>query len=100
MVHDFSVGYQLDSMLLFGTKGAGIKTYESHIRRFDTYPELFGELSDKIITIIESPSPGKLLVGTKDHGLYIYDLHHRILTTRLLQGKSIRKVYKDAFGII
>lgn len=98
--YEFSVGFQLDSLLLFGTSGAGIKTYESDIRRFDSYPDLFTELSDKSITIIESPSPDLLLIGTVDYGLYIYDIAQKSLTTRLLEEKTIKKVYKDSFGTI
>jgi signal transduction histidine kinase/ligand-binding sensor domain-containing protein/DNA-binding NarL/FixJ family response regulator len=98
--YNFSVGHRLDSLLLFGTQGHGIKTYESHIRRFDPYPSVFSELSDKTITIIQTPFPNKLFVGTLNNGLYIYDLKTGILESRILAKQTIRKIYKDSFGTI
>ena len=98
--YEFTVGFRLDSLLLFGTRNAGIKTYESNIRRFDSYPDLFDELSDKSITVIESPASSILLIGTQDHGLYLYDLIKERLNAQLLPGKAIKKVYKDSFGTI
>jgi signal transduction histidine kinase/ligand-binding sensor domain-containing protein/AraC-like DNA-binding protein len=96
--YHFTAAYQLDSMLLFGTKGNGIKTYESNIKRLDPYPKLFAELADKSITVIESPSTGRLFVGTEDHGLFIYDLNQSELSVNVLRDKTIRKIYIDSFG--
>lgn len=98
--YSFTVGFKLDSILLFGTHNSGIKTYEPHIRRFDTHPSLFSQLENKSITIIESMEEKKLMIGTQDDGLYVFDLNKKILDAQFLQGKTIRKIYKDSYGIV
>lgn len=98
--YSFTVGFKLDSILLFGTHKSGIKAYEPHIRRFDTHPSLFSQLENKTITILESLEENKLMVGTQDDGLYVYDLKKQILDAQFLHGHTIRKIYKDSFGIV
>jgi signal transduction histidine kinase/ligand-binding sensor domain-containing protein/CheY-like chemotaxis protein len=97
---NFTVGFRHDQLLLFGTKDAGIKTYEPEKRRFDSYPQMFNELSQKTITIINSPFEDKILIGTKEHGLYVYDISKGKLQQHLLEGKAIKKVFKDSYDKI
>ncbi len=98
--YSFTVGFKLDSILLFGTHKSGIKAYEPHIRRFDTRPALFSVLENKTISTIESLEENKLMIGTEEHGLYVFDLNKKILDAQFLQGQTIRKIYKDSYGIV
>ncbi len=93
----FTVGFSLDSILLVGTERDGIKliNIENHI--YDDKPEIFKDLSGRTITLIQKPLPGKLLVGTKSAGLYVYDLNEKSLQTQLFKGKEIKKVYCDSY---
>lgn len=95
--YNFTAGYVLDSLLLFGTEDHGIKTYETDKRMFDNFPELFEELSQKTITIIHSPFKNKLLIGTNSSGLYVFDLSLGKIQSQFLDGKTIKKIYKDSY---
>ncbi len=96
--NEFTTVHQLNSLIIFGTKEAGIKTFEQKLRRFDTNPELFEDLADKSITIIHSQITGKLLIGAENDGLYVYDLVKGYVENRFLTDHTIKKIYQDTFG--
>lgn len=94
---NFTVGFLLDSILLFGTEKAGIKKYETGTGNFEDAPEMFKAVSQEAITLIDKPYPEKLLVGTKSSGLFVFDLKKRTLQANLFKGKEIRHIYRDFY---
>lgn len=97
-LHDnFTVGYSLDSILLFGTEQAGIKTYALPTKKFDDTPEIFEDLAEQNVTLIQQPYKNKLLIGTISSGLFVYDLRKRMLQANILKGKEIKRVYRDLY---
>lgn len=94
--YNFTVGFQYKQLLLFGTRNHGMKTYETSRRSFDSYPVLFSQLTDKTITILDSVFQDKLLIGTSESGLYIYDLSKQSLHHQLLDGRTIKKIFRDS----
>ncbi len=96
--YNFTNGLLVDSLMLFGTKSNGLKTYEMPLGKFVEFPEVFQPLSQATISVLHSASEDVLMVGTAHDGLYVYDLKAGTLTRQFLQGEFIKKVYQDHFN--
>ncbi len=93
----FSCGLAVDSLLLFGSENSGINTYQVTTQHYEDAPALFASVSNKSITLINRPYKNKLLIGTSASGLYVFDLISGKVQAHLLNGKTIRKIYKDSY---
>ena len=98
--HAFTSGIAVDTLLLFGTEDSGIKAFLTTNQKPNVSPEMFRALSRKSITLIHHPFKNKLLVGTSASGLYVYDLKAQKIQAHFLDGKRIKKVYKDSYQTI
>jgi len=94
--YQFVSALSIDSIALFGTEKNGIKTHRTDIGKFDEYPEMFSDIAQNTITLIQQPFDNKLTIGTENAGLFIYSLKTGELTSHILAGKTIKKVFRDS----
>ncbi|WPO38760.1 two-component regulator propeller domain-containing protein [Flammeovirgaceae bacterium SG7u.111] len=98
--YHFTVALSLNSVLYFGTRQKGIITYDLTTGGFGNSDSSFDEFNGKEISHISALNPQLLLIGTKDHGLYIYDLKYKKLENHFLEEETIKKVYKDSYASV
>ena len=95
--YNFTVGLQFHQLILFGTKGTGIKTFDSDRRSFDSHPKWLSQLADKSITVLDSIFQQNVLIGTAGSGLYIFDMSVGLLRHHILKDKTITKIFRDSY---
>lgn len=95
----FTCAGELNQDVYFGTSKNGIIKYSFTSRTFDDDFKDFEVLKGLTITLLQKTSDNQMIIGTKNHGLYLYNPTRRSLD-QYLSTKTITRTYEDEFGKI
>ncbi len=91
---DLSCGISIGDTLFFGTKNDGVLCFNKrNLKGMKFSPEIFPDR----ITTLQTSAAGKLLVGTRHHGLIVYDQSSG-RSKPFLKGQFISQIFKDSKG--
>ncbi|MBN2214048.1 MAG: response regulator [Bacteroidales bacterium] len=99
--YHFTGSDRLGSCLYFGTKFSGILMYDLDENKFRNPAPALDLFKNTEIRIIRSTKKsGRLIIGTKGKGLYLYDPESDIINRYHKYGNEVITVFEDSQGMI